>query len=323
MRRILPIFALALSLSGPSSGSEWHMPTPYPDSEHHTRNIRQFAADVESATGGSLTITVHSAGALFKHPEIHRAVRSGQVPIGEMLMGLLGNDDPLFKLDNIPFVATDFEAARALWNASRPEVERALGQRGLVLLYAVPWPPQGLFTKRPVDTAADLSGIRLRAYSPLTSRLAELLGAIPVNIQAPEIPQAFSTGIIDAMFTSASTGVSSQAWDYVDLYTDIRAWIPKNMVVVNQRAFRRLSEQQQQALRNLATQAESRGWEMAAEETREKTRALEQNGIEVRQPGEKLQRELRETGKRMVAEWLQETGPRGRQVLQAYESARE
>lgn len=323
MTRMLVTLALGLTLSAATQAAEWHMPTPYPDSEHHTRNIRQFAADVETATEGALAITVHSGGALFKHPEIHRAVRSGQVPVGEMLMGLLGNDDPLFKLDNIPFLATDFEAARALWDASRPEVERVLDKQGLVLLYAVPWPPQGLYTKRPVNALADLSGTRLRAYSPLTSRLAELLGATPVNIQAPEIAQAFSTGIIDSMFTSASTGVSSQAWDFVDYYINARAWIPKNMIIVNKRAYRRLPERQQQALRNAAAQAELRGWEMAAEDARQKTRVLEQNGIEVRQPGEQLQRELRETGKRMVEEWLQETGQRGRQILQIYENRRE
>ena len=158
-----------------------------------------FADDVAKQTNGELKIVVHSGASLFKHPEIHRAVRTGQVPIGEMFMGLLGNDDPIFKADNIPFLASDFASAKKLWAASRPSIEKSLNKSGLKLLYAVPWPPQGFYTKKPLSSGADLEGLKMRAYSPTTSRLAILLKATPTTVQTPEIPQAFSTGIIDAI----------------------------------------------------------------------------------------------------------------------------
>ena len=307
---------LAFVVNAPAA-TQWHMPTPYPDGEHHTRNIRLFAADVEAATGGNLEIVVHSGASLFKHPEIHRAVRSGQVPIGEMLMGLLGNDAPLFKVDNIPFLATDFTTARRLWHSSRPYLEKSLEKQGLVLLFAVPWPPQGLYARLPVASVTEFAGKKLRAYSPLTARLAMVLGAAPVNVQTPEIPQAFSTGIIDLMFTSPSTGVSSQAWDYTRYYIDTRAWIPKNMVIVNRRAFRRLPKPQQDALLAAAAAAETRGWRMAEQETRDKTRTLEDNGMTVMPPTENLQKELRAIGATLAGEWVEETGSDGRAILDA------
>ncbi|HEY5740086.1 MAG TPA: TRAP transporter substrate-binding protein [Gammaproteobacteria bacterium] len=298
--------------------TKWDMPTPYGDGVHHTQNVRQFADDLRAATGGELNIVVHSGASLIKHPEIHRAVRTGQVPIGEMFMGLLGNDNPVFKADNIPFMASDFASARQLWDATRPHIEQALQKDGLKLLYAVPWPPQGFYTKQPISSAADLEGLKMRAYSPTTSRLAVLLKATPTTVQTPEIPQAFSTGIIDAMVTSPSTGVSSQSWDYVSNYTDTQAWIPKNMVIVNNRAFKRLDKDLQQAVMQAAAAAEARGWEMAQAETAAKTATLAENGIAVAEPSAQLKADLQAIGKTMSEEWAAEAGEVGQQILKAY-----
>lgn len=300
-----------------AAATQWHMPTPYAQSVHHTRNIVAFADEVRAATNGDLDITVHAGASLFKHPEIHRAVRGGQVAIGEMLMGQLGNDEPLFKVDNIPFLATDFDSAAKLWRVSRPALEAALDSQGLALLFAVPWPPQGLYARQQVTAPADFEGQKLRAYSPLTSRLAVLLGATPVTVQTPEIPQAFTTGVIDMMFTSPSTGVSSQAWDYTSDYLETRAWIPKNMVIVNKRAFRRLNEAQRIALLQAAARAEQRGWQMARAETLQDTRTLREKGMEVSEPGEALQERLRAAGRTLAREWADETGAQGRRILDA------
>lgn len=322
MLRTLLALAVGAGLALPAWAAErWHMPTPYPEGEHHTRNVHQFAADVKQASGGQLDIQVHSAASLFKHAQVHRAVRTGQVPLGELLMGLLGNDNAIFKLDNIPFLATDFDSAQALWQASRPEIESILDAQGLTLLFAVPWPPQGLYSRQAIDSVADFKRLKLRAYSPLTARLADLLGATPVNVQVPEIAQAFSTGLINAMFTSPSTGVSSQAWDYVDYYTDARAWIPKNMVIMNKRAFRKLPDNHQQVILAAAATAEQRGWQMAREETDNKTRTLHENGMKIVQANETLQDELERIGERMAREWLQETGAEGKRILDRYRRA--
>ena len=309
------LVASGLTMLSAQAATKWDMPTPYGDGVHHTKNVRAFAEDVKKATGGDLNIVVHSGASLYKHPEIHRAVRSGQVSIGEMFMGLLGNDDPVFKADNIPFMASDFDSAKKLWKVSRPFIEKSLAKQGLKLLYAVPWPPQGFYTKKAINSAADLKGLKLRAYSPATSRLAVLLGAAPTTVQTPEIPQAFTTGLIDAMVTSPSTGVSSQAWDYVSHYTDTQAWIPKNMVIVNARAFKRLPKAAQKAVMDAAAKAEQRGWEMAMKETKSKTETLREHGMVVSEPSAQLKADLKKVGATMAAEWAKEAGSAGQKIL--------
>lgn len=312
---------VAASISASSvtlAGTTWNMPTPYGDGVHHTKNVQAFAKEVNEKTGGELNIVVHSGGSLFKHPEIHRAVKTGQVNIGEMFMGILGNDDPMFKLDNIPFLASNFEQAKSLWEASREEIQKSMQKNGLQLLYAVPWPPQGLYTKDPVNNISDLEGLKMRAYSPSTSRLSVLLKSTPTTVQTPEIPQAFGTGIVNAMVTSPSTGVSSQAWDFVNNYTDVQAWIPKNMVFVNAKAFKRLSEENRNAVLQAAAEAEARGWDMAEKETSLKTNMLSENGMSVSTPSAELKSALEKIGSIMADEWVEESGQRGSAVLNSF-----
>ncbi len=311
------LFATALANSSAIAATKWDMPTPYGDGVHHTKNVRLFAEDVKKASEGELDIVVHSGASLIKHPEIHRAVRTGQVPAGEMFMGLLGNDNALFKADNIPFLASDFATAKKLWAASRAAIEKSLEKDGVKLLYAVPWPPQGFYTKKPINSVADLKGLKIRAYSPTTSRLAVLLEATPTTVQTPEIPQAFSTGIIDAMVTSPSTGVSSQSWDYISDYTDTQAWIPKNMVIVNARSFKRLDEKLQKVVMDAAAAAETRGWEMAMAETEAKTAMLAEKGINVAKPSAELKQGLQAIGMTMGDEWAKEAGDAGAEILKS------
>ena len=313
------VAAVALSASSLSLAvTTWNMPTPYSDGVHHTKNVLAFSEDVKAKTNGELNIVVHSGGSLFKHPEIHRAVKTGQVSIGEMFMGILGNDDPMFKLDNIPFLASNFVEAKALWATSREEIQKSMAENGLQLLYAVPWPPQGLYTKDAVNGISDLEGLKMRAYSPSTSRLSVLLKSTPTTVQTPEISQAFGTGIINAMITSPSTGVSSQAWDFVNNYTDVQAWIPKNMVFVNAKAFKRLSDSTQKAVLEAAAVAEARGWDMASKETSVKTEMLAENGMAVSTPSKELTDALKNIGSTMAEEWAEESGQRGAEVLAQY-----
>ncbi|MBP5857745.1 TRAP transporter substrate-binding protein [Marivibrio halodurans] len=306
--------------SGGASAESWDMPTPYPDATFHTQNIMQFAEDVKEATDGALEITVHSAGSLFKHPEIKNAVRSRQVPIGEFFLSLLTNENAAFGIDSQPFLATTYEQAEALWRAQAPVVTELLAEQDLMPLYAVAWPPQGLYTKEPVETVEDLKGIKFRSYNAALEKFAQLAGMAPTQVEVPDIPQAFATGRVEAMITSPSTGANSKAWDFVEHYYDIKAWVPKNIVVVNRKAFRALDESVQTAVLNAAKAAESRGWQMSQEETQAKTDMLSENGMEVHQPSEALMQGLKQIGEEMIADWKAEAGPAGERILEAYQA---
>lgn len=300
------------------AADKWDMPTPYGDGTHQTQVARSFADEVNANSGGKLIIKVHSGGALIKHPEIHRAVKSRQVQIGEVFIGRLGNNNPIFKLDNIPFLATDFASAEKLYQASKSELEAQLAKDKLMLLYTSPWPPQDLYSNKPVNDLADLKGLKMRAYSPTTSRLADLMGTTPVNIPFSDVAQAFTTNAIDAMVTSPSTGVNSQSWDYISHFTTINAWIPKNMMFVNQKIFDRLDKDTQQVILTAAANAEKKGWALGRKLAVEHTDTLRENGMTVSAPSAKLDGELREIGKMMVKEWLDEAGASGKKVIDSY-----
>ncbi len=310
--------AAGLLSLGAVQAATWDMPTPYPDKTFHTVNISQFAEEVKAATGGQLTIKIHSAGSLFKHPEISKAVRGGQVPAGEFFLSLLNNDHAAFGADSQPFLATNYDDAKRLWQAQKPVITQLLDKQNMMPLFSVPWPPQGLYTKKAINSVDDLRGLKFRAYNATLEKFANLAGAAPTQVEVPDIPQAFATGQVEAMITSPSTGVNSKAWDFVTHYTDIQAWVPKNIVVVNKRAFRKLDKSVQQQVLELAAKAEARGWEMSQAETTEKTRQLKENGIIVSAPSAELMAGLKGIGATMLENWKQAAGQEGTTILKAY-----
>ncbi|MEP0189959.1 MAG: TRAP transporter substrate-binding protein [Erythrobacter sp.] len=307
MRKTLIALA-TVSFSMPAVAEEWTMSAHAPDGNYHTQNAVTFAEDVARLSDGELTINVVPNSALLKRPELKRGVQKGVVPIGEVLISALGNEDAAYSADAVPLLATTFEDAQKLWNASKPIYDKKLSDDGLVSLYAVPWPPQGIYMKSDVNSASDFEGVKFRAYNASTARLAELLGAVPATISSSEISQAFSTGVISGMITSPTTGVDSQAWDFVSNYYDVKAFIPKNFVIVNKRALDQLSDKSRAALFEAAALAETRGWDMAMRATTDATETLASNGMSVIATPEALINDFSKIGATMLGEWKDNAG---------------
>ena len=304
--------------SGASAQTKWDMPTPYPDGNFHTRNVAQFAADVDKATNGSLKIAVHSAGSLIKHPELKRSVRYVTTPIGEMLESLSSNEAAVYGLDSVPFLATGYDASRKLYAAQKPYLEKQLASEGLILLFSVPWPPQGLYAKREIRSVDELKGLKFRTYNAMIGRIAALAGSVPTQIEVPDLPTAFATGRVDVMITSASTGVDTKSQDYLTHYIDTQAWLPRNIVIVNKDAFDKLSAAEKKALTEAAKVAEDRGWKLSIEEMTVKTQALKDAGIKVLPPTPELKSGLSKIGDTIASEWEKSAGADGAAMLAAY-----
>ncbi len=298
--------------------TKWDMPTPYADTEFQTKNNYQFAEDVRKATNGALDIKVHSANSLIKNPEIKRAVQTGQVQIGEIFKPNLGPEDPVFELDAIPFFAASYREARALLEVTRPVISEKLLKQGLRVLYMVPWPSQAFFTKKPINSVAELKGMKMRTYNAQTARLAQLMGTVPTTVQATEIPQAFSSGIIDTMFTSAPTAVTTKAWDYTKFVYDTQAWVPKNVVFVNERSFQALPEAVRKVVLEQAAIAERRGWEWSQRDNDESPKVLVKNGMTLTAISPAFSAELKKIGDQMLDDWLKKAGPDGKKIIDAY-----
>lgn len=322
MRKIIALVtgaAFATTLSAAAlAQTKWDMPTPYGDGTFHTKNIRQFTADVEKATGGKFTITVHSAGSLVKHPDIKNSLKRGVAPIGEFLISLHANESPIYSIDSVPFLATGYDAAKKLYGAQKAALEKKLGEEGLILLYSVPWPPQGIYAKKEIKSIDDLKGLKFRTYNPATQRIAQLASAIPTQVEVPDIPTAFATNRVESMITSPTTGVDSKVWDYLTHFHHTQAWLPRNAVVVAKAAFDKLSADEKKALTDAAKAAEARGWEMSAAETDEKIKALALNKIVIVQPSAALRDGFAAIGKTMTGEWQAAAGADGKAILDAF-----
>jgi TRAP-type C4-dicarboxylate transport system substrate-binding protein len=316
---------LALGLAGAllaafpaAAQTKWNLPAAYPADNYHTENLVQFSKDVAEGTANKLQITVHPNASLFKAPEIKRAVQTGQAQIGEVLMSLHENEDALFGIDVVPFLATSFEQARKLWDAQKPAIEKKLASQNLMLLYAVPWPPQGIYAKKELNTVEDMKGLKWRAYNVGTSRIADIVGAQPVTIQASELPQALATGVVNSFMSSGATGYDSKVWESLTHFYDTQAWIPKNMIFVNKAAFDGLDKGAQEAILKAAKAAEDRGWKLAVEKTKWYTDQLAAKGMKVEKPSEALAAGFKKVGEQLTGDWLKKAGADGQAVMDAY-----
>ena len=308
----------SLLASTAQAQTKWDLPAAYAAGNFHTENLVQFAADVDKASAGKLKITVHANAALFKAPEIKRAVQGGQAQIGEILLANFSNEWPIYAADGLPFLADSYDDAAKLYKAQKPLLEKKLGEQGMLLLYAVPWPPQGIYAKKPINSAADLKGVKWRAYSPSTGRIAELVGAQPVTVQAAELSQAMATGVVESYMSSGATGYDSKTYEHLKFYMDTQAWLPKNAVIVNKAAFDALDAPTKAALLKAGADAETRGWATSKAKNTEYLDLLKKNGMTIVPPSTQLKADMKKVGQTMLGEWLDKAGPEGKALLDAY-----
>lgn len=310
--------AVAATAFGVNAAEKWDMPMAYNDGNFHTKNGKLFAEAVKTCTGGELTITVHGGGSLFKGNEIKRAVRTGQAQIGERLLSAHANENAVFGFDSVPFLATSFEASEKLKKAASKTLKEVLAKQNLVFLYSVPWPPQGLYFKKEVNSVADMKGIKFRAYNAATARLAELSGMLPVQIEAAELVQALATGVADAFISSGSTGYDKKVWEHLSHFYDTQAWLPRNTVFANKTAFDALPKTSQNCLKSAAMLAGAAGTARSEQLTGWYLAQLAAHGMKVQPPGDKLKADLKAIGATMSAEWSKAAGDAGAAIIKAY-----
>ncbi|MDS1141457.1 TRAP transporter substrate-binding protein [Pusillimonas sp. SM2304] len=302
------------------AATKWDLPSAYPASNLHTENLEQFVKDVSKLSNGELQITLHNNASLYKAPEIKRAVQGNQAQIGEILLTNYANEDPIYALDGLPFLATGYDASWKLYQAQKELLNKKLESQGMTLLYTVAWPPQGIYANKDIKTVDDLKGLKWRAYSPVTARIAELVGAQPVTIQQSELAQAMATGVVEAFMTSGSTGWDTKVYEYIKKFYDTQAWLPKNAVIVNKKAFDSLDDNSKKALLQAGEEAEKRGWALSKEKTQWYLDKLAENGMDIVKPSDELMSGMDKVGDTMLAEWIKRAGPDGQKVIDTYKA---
>jgi TRAP-type C4-dicarboxylate transport system substrate-binding protein len=308
--------ALCLAMAGSAqAGVTWDLPTGYAENNFQTQNLRWFASEVEKATHGDVKLQIHSNASLYKLPEIKRTVQTGQVAIGEILLSVYGNEDPIMEADMIPFLAAGFDRAWKLYTVQKPILQAHLGKQGVRVLYSVAWPGNGIFSKVPMDSLAAFKGAKFRAYNRVTARFAEVLGAQPTTIQAAELAQAFSTGVATMMVGSPQIGVDTKAWEFLTTFYDTNAMHPRNAVIVNEREFSTLSKADQDAILKVSAAAEARGWKLARAAAKESTDAMAKNGMTVSEPSPAMKADLERVSQALIQEWSKRAGPEGETIV--------
>src|SRR5882672_2886816 len=312
--------AAAPVLTAAPAGAQvkWNLPSAYPADNFHSENLSAFAKDLSDVTGGKLAITVYPNASLFPATAIKSAVRIGQAQMGEVLISLHDNEDAVYGVDVVPFLAASYDEARKLWSASRPVIERRFAAQGLMVLYAVPWPPQGIYAKKEINSVDDMKGLSWRVYNTGTQRIAQIVDAYPVTIQAADLRQALATGLINALMTSGATGYDTKVWESMSYFYDTQAWLPKNVTFVNKAAYDQLDKPTQDALLKVAAAAEARGWWRSQDRTKWYLEQLSANGLRVLPPSGVLKTGLQQIGERLTGEWVVKAGPDGRAVIDAY-----
>ena len=300
--------------------ADWTMASGYPKSNFHTQNIIKFIDDVKSTT--SVNINLNPNDTLIKLDAIKTSLQRGQIPIGEIRLGIYGNEDPMYILAGLPFIAPDYSSAWLLKDVQMEYLQEKFDKKGLMILYTAPWPGQGFYTKFPVNSVSDFSGKKLRIYSTATQQMGSMLGFNATILPFAEIPQAFSTGLIEALFTSPQTGIDIQAWDNTKHFTYAGAIFSKNAVVVTKKAFNALSKGDQSNMLAAAKKAELRGWEMSAETTKKQIDILKKNGMSSKNAPDEVISKMKSIGLEMMKNWRSKASPEANAVLDRYLSMR-
>jgi TRAP-type transport system periplasmic protein len=314
---LLSLFVIA-TVNGAFAQTKWDLPTGYATGSFQTENVQAFANDVDKATAGKLKITLHANASLYKANEIKRAVQTGQTPAGEFLLSGAANENPLYGVDSIPFLATNYADSRKLYNASKPALEKLLAGQGIKLMFSVPWPGQSLYSVKEIKSPEDLKGTKMRAYNPATTRIAQMLKAQPTTIQLAELGQALATGTVENFLTSTASGVENKLFEQTKFFYPVNAWLPRNATVVSQKAFDALDKPTQEAVLKAAAAAEARGWAMSEQKDAEFVKELAAKGMKVTPPSDALRKELLAIGESMTADWLKTTGAEGQAIVDAY-----
>jgi TRAP-type C4-dicarboxylate transport system substrate-binding protein len=321
--KVLLVMCLALfSQVSSAAGIEINVATAYAADSFQTVNLQQYADEVAKATDGKVLLKVHPAGKLLKPTEIYSGVRNGKAEGGEVIMSSLAKEHPLFGMDALPFIVSGYPDARRMWDISRPAIAKVLSGHGLQLLYAVPWPPQNLYSKQQINSMKDFKGLRMRVYNPASERISQLVGATPVTIQVVDLTSAIAEGKLDLMLTSSWTGVDTKAWSNLRYYYQVNAWFPKNMVFISKKIFDQLDAETQKKLMNAAEVAEQRGWKLSQSTDREFENQLIANKIQVSAMDPYIRRYLDRIGENLAREWLKQAGNDELNVLLKYTTDR-
>lgn len=307
------LVAAAWLAAAPSAWGQttWRMPTEYPASALPGEGLATFAAQVQSRAGGRLAIQPsYDASLGLRSADMPAAIRAGTVEGGDMFLGTIARLDPVFALSSLPFVVATTEDARRLAERARPAYAAALARSGQHLLYVTPWPPTGIWSKRPLDGGAALDGLTIRTYDATSTDVLARAGARALNISFADAEARIADGTVEAVLSSGDGGAGRKLWDRLPHFTAIAYAFPLSAATVGTAAYEALDPALRDAVDAAAAETEARQWAALATRLDENYARMRQNGVIIRiRIDADLGRVLRAAGTDAVAAWTSRVGP--------------
>lgn len=291
----------------------------YGSTSFHTQGAMEFAKLVEKYSQGSVVITVHAGGSLgFKGPELLKAVKDGQVPLSDILMGVVAGSENVFGVSSLPRLVKNYSEARSLYEELKPYYEKAALKWNQKFLYAAPWPPSGLVTKNKISKVEDFKGLKTRTYDKNGAQFLRELGASPVSMPWGEVYSSLRTGVIDSVLTSAESSKNGSFWEVLNYFMDINYAFPLNMLTINLDYWKALSPKQQEAILKAAKEIEEKQWKASQQRTEEALKIIQEKGMQVYKPTSELEVAMEKAASKIVEEFLDKVPGKVKEIIKKY-----
>ncbi|NLL37173.1 MAG: TRAP transporter substrate-binding protein [Fretibacterium sp.] len=286
---------------------EWIAYSTWPESNHHTIGLKEFAQRVEEATGGRVKMTVHSGGALgYKGTEILSVVRDNLVQVSDMSLGNVAGEEPVFGITTLPFMLQDMQEGYTLNQLARDGYNDLLSKKwGQIILYTAPWPMAGFWTQKEIRVIEDLKGTKMRTYDRNTGLVVSALGGTPYPLPFADVYSSLATGAINSCLTSTPTAVDAKFWEVLKYYTPTSVAMTQDAVTINLNVFNKLPEDLQKIVLSVGEEMQKKMWEEVGPKLDKTMEDLcVKKGIIVTQPSEEFIAALYNQTKDIREDWL-------------------
>jgi TRAP-type C4-dicarboxylate transport system substrate-binding protein len=303
-----------------SAQTVWDMTTEYPQSAMSGLGVTTFAQHVAALTAGKLAIQPSfDAAKGIRSADMLTAIAQGRVQAGDAFAGSLEAEDAIFALPSLPFLVTSMADARRLADLARPYLAAALQSRGERLLYLTPWPPSGIWSKAPLKTPSDLSGLSIRTYDRISSEIFARAGAKATSIGFAETLPRLVDGSINAVLSSGDGDSGRRLWAFLPYFSEITYSLPISVASVNQAAYDGLPPDLREAVDTASRQTETDLWLALSTRLQQNHQRMRENGVTIDpDPAPALVAALQSGAAAARQAWCERSGPICRKILGAF-----
>ncbi|WP_331775994.1 TRAP transporter substrate-binding protein [Sulfurospirillum sp. 1612] len=290
----------------------------YGATNFHTVGAEKFAKLVNKYSDGTVKITVHAGSSLVKGNPL-KAVKDGVVPMTDMFIPFTAGGGKVFGISALPFIAKSYDDAYRLYQLSKPAYEKTAKKWNQKLLYAVSWPPSGLYTKKAINSTADFAGIKARTYDKNSANFVNMAGGNAVALPWGEVYSALNTGLVNAVVTSSASGKDGKFWEVLTHFTKINYAYPLQAVTINLDYWNSMNAAQQKAMLKAAKEIEKSQWEASKNEDKIALKMLADHGMIISDESSKLSSELDVVAKKLLDEYLKDASPSIKKIFKEYQ----